>query len=84
MGTDKLNGVEMGALGLLFIGGLNWLLVGLFEFNLVTAIFGEGSALSRIIFVIVGMAAVYLMAFGLKLRRVREASSGALKTSRNG
>jgi len=43
---------------LLVIGGLNWGLVGLFDFNLVKAIFGEG-AFARIIYTIVGLAAVY-------------------------
>jgi uncharacterized protein len=48
---------------LLIIGGLNWGLVGLFDFDLVAAIFGGTvgtySAMSRIIFVIVGAAALY-------------------------
>ncbi len=44
---------------LLIIGGLNWGLVGLFEFNLVAAIFGPGSILSRIIYTLVGLSAVY-------------------------
>jgi len=43
---------------LLVIGGLNWGLVGLLDFNLVKAIFGEG-AFARIIYTIVGLAAVY-------------------------
>lgn len=51
------------AMALLVIGGLNWLLVGLFSFDLVAAIFGgdvgEKSTLSRIIYVIVGIAALY-------------------------
>ncbi|MBM3192978.1 MAG: DUF378 domain-containing protein [Chlamydiae bacterium] len=44
---------------LLVIGGLNWGLVGLADFNLVTYVFGEMLILSRIIFVIVGLAALY-------------------------
>ena len=44
---------------LLIIGGLNWGLVGLFDFNLVAVIFGEMSAVSRIIYILVGLAAVY-------------------------
>ena len=51
------------ALALIIIGGLNWLLVGLFSFDLVAAIFGgevgPRSALSRIIYVIVGVAAIH-------------------------
>lgn len=45
---------------LLVIGGLNWGLVGLFGYNLVDSIFGVDSAFSRIIYVIVGLSAVYV------------------------
>ena len=44
---------------LLIIGGLNWGLVGLFGFDLVATIFGEMSVLSRIVYVLVGLSAVY-------------------------
>ena len=44
---------------LLAIGGLNWGLVGIFNFDLVAAIFGEMSALSRLVYSLVGLAAVY-------------------------
>lgn len=44
---------------LLIIGGLNWGLVGLFNVNLVTAVFGDASWLSRIVFIVVGLAAIY-------------------------
>ncbi len=51
------------AMALLIIGGLNWLLVGLFEFDLVAAIFGgevgPRSGLSRIVYIVVGIAALY-------------------------
>lgn len=43
---------------LLIIGGINWGLVGLFGFNLVSSIFGAMSILTRIIYIIVGAAAV--------------------------
>jgi len=44
---------------LLAIGGLNWGLIGIFNFDLVAAIFGEMSLLSRIVYTLVGLAAVY-------------------------
>ena len=37
------------------IGAVNWGLIGLFDVNLVTLIFGEGSLLSRIVYIIVGL-----------------------------
>lgn len=57
---NKLNALDWVALIVLIIGGLNWLLVGLFQFDLVAALFGDMSALSRIIYVIVGLAAIYV------------------------
>jgi uncharacterized membrane protein YuzA (DUF378 family) len=47
------------AIVLLIVGGLNWLLVGAFDFDLVAALFGEMSGLSRAVYVLVGIAAVY-------------------------
>lgn len=43
---------------LVLIGALNWGLVGLFNFNLVAAIFGEMTALSRLVYVLVGLSAI--------------------------
>jgi uncharacterized membrane protein YuzA (DUF378 family) len=44
---------------LLVIGGINWGLVGLFDVDLVAALFGPMSALSRLVYVVVGLAAGY-------------------------
>ncbi len=44
---------------LLVIGGLNWGLVGLVGFDLVAALFGEWSPLSRTVYILVGLGAVY-------------------------
>ena len=46
---------------LVIIGGLNWALVGLFRFDLVAAIFGNLSIVSRIIYILVGISAVYMI-----------------------
>ena len=43
---------------LLIVGGLNWGLVGLLNFDLVAAIFGDMSPLSRIVYVLVGVSAL--------------------------
>lgn len=48
------------ALVLLIVGGLNWGLVGLFNFDLVAAIFGEMSMLSRVVYSLVGISSVYV------------------------
>jgi uncharacterized membrane protein YuzA (DUF378 family) len=44
---------------LLVVGGLNWGLVGAFGFDLVATIFGQMSGLSKIVYVLVGLAAIY-------------------------
>lgn len=51
------------ALTLVIIGALNWLLVGLFEFNLVDAIFGTLSWLSRLIYILVGVSGLWSIFF---------------------
>ncbi len=57
-----LKGLDFAALLLIVIGGLNWGLVGLFGFNLVAAIFGPMSILSRVVYVLVGLSAIYAAA----------------------
>lgn len=46
---------------LVIIGGLNWGLVGFFKFDLISAVFGDMSALTRIIFALVGLSALYML-----------------------
>ncbi|GAA1569591.1 DUF378 domain-containing protein [Leucobacter aridicollis] len=43
---------------LIIVGGLNWGLVGLFDFNLVDAIFGVGSVMSKVVYILVGLSAL--------------------------
>lgn len=45
-------------LTLVIIGALNWLLIGLFKFDLVAMIFGEMSVLSRIVYTLVGLSGI--------------------------
>jgi uncharacterized membrane protein YuzA (DUF378 family) len=54
-----MRAVNLVTLALVIVGGLNWGLVGLFSFDLVAAIFGEMSALSRIVYVLVGLSALW-------------------------
>lgn len=48
------------ALVLVIVGGLNWGLVGFFEFDLVAAIFGDMSMVSKIVYDVVGICAIYV------------------------
>ncbi|MBN2111138.1 MAG: DUF378 domain-containing protein [Methanosarcinaceae archaeon] len=61
-----MNSLDWAALALVVVGGLNWGLVGAFGFDLVAAIFGEMSAISRIVYVLVGLAALYMIYFATK------------------
>lgn len=51
------------ALTLVIIGALNWLLIGLFKFDLVATLFGNMSVLSRIVYSLVGVSG--LVSFGI-------------------
>ena len=55
------------ALILVIVGGLNWGLVGLFEFNLVDFLFGVGSLLSRIVYILVGIASLWCISLFAKI-----------------
>lgn len=55
---------------LVIIGGINWGLTGLLNLNLVSAIFG---GLARLIFILVGAAAVYLIMYLVKTGGMQEA-----------
>jgi uncharacterized protein len=57
------------ALVLLIVGGLNWLLVGAFNFDLVAAVFGDMSPLSRIVYILVGLSALCILFMSAKLTR---------------
>ena len=58
-----MNVLKILSLVLLIVGGLNWGLWGALEFDLVAAIFGGNTApLAKVIYVVVGLAAVYQLA----------------------
>lgn len=56
------------ALTLVIIGALNWLLVGLFSFNLVDTLFGVSSIISRIVYILVGVCGIWSICFYSKLK----------------
>ncbi|OGZ27416.1 MAG: hypothetical protein A2365_02995 [Candidatus Nealsonbacteria bacterium RIFOXYB1_FULL_40_15] len=62
----NLNVLDAIAVILVVIGGLNWGLVGLADFNLVSAIFGE-TVISSIVYALVGLAAIYVAVVSFKL-----------------
>lgn len=56
-----MNPVSWIAVILVIIGGLNWGLIGFFNYNLVAAIFGAMSGLTRVIYALVGLSALYMV-----------------------
>ncbi|MFZ2125036.1 MAG: DUF378 domain-containing protein [Candidatus Saccharimonadales bacterium] len=54
-----MKALNITALVLLIIGGINWGLVGFFDYNLVDEIFQAGSVMARTIYAIVGVAALW-------------------------
>lgn len=64
-----MRGLGFIALVLLIVGGLNWLLVGLLQFDLVATLFGgQDALLSRIVYTLVGLSALYALTFVSKFK----------------
>ena len=59
--------VECVALTLVITGALNWALVGLFDFNLVTFIFGEGTVITGLIYFVIGLCGIISLTLYSKL-----------------
>lgn len=55
---------------LVIIGAVNWLLVGIFQFDLVAWLFGSATALSRVIYTVIGLAGVWCISFFLRRARL--------------
>ena len=66
-----MSAIDWIAMVLLIVGGLNWGLVGLFNFDLVAMIFGEMSMLSRIVYTLVGLSALYAIYTSSKMSKAR-------------
>ena len=55
----SFNTFDWVAIALLLIGGLNWGMIGAFGVDLVSLLFGSMTALSRVIYALVGISALY-------------------------
>ncbi len=62
----KYNWLDLISLILIIIGALNWGLIGLFNFDLVAALFGTMSMISRIVYSLVGISGLYALSFFMK------------------
>jgi uncharacterized protein len=66
---------------LVIVGGLNWGLVGIAQFDLVAAIFGASSAIARTVYVLVGLSALYQIVPLLKAFQIDEPRAQARRAS---
>lgn len=62
-----LSAVDWAAMVILIVGGINWGLVGLMNFDLVAALFGEMTGAARIVYALVGLSALYAVYLLTKL-----------------
>ena len=60
-----MKAIKIIALILVIVGGLNWGLVGLLDFDLVATLFGDMSSISRVVYTLVGLSAVVLAGVSL-------------------
>jgi uncharacterized membrane protein YuzA (DUF378 family) len=54
-----MKNLELLAIVLLVVGGINWGLVGAFNYNVVTSLLGDGSTMTRAVYALVGLCALY-------------------------
>lgn len=57
----KMSSLDWVASILVVVGGINWGLVGAFNYNLVDSVFGVESTIARIIYVLVGLSALWMV-----------------------
>jgi uncharacterized membrane protein YuzA (DUF378 family) len=57
--TNKTSPLDWVAVALVVIGGINWGLVGVFDFDLVAFLFGAMTGVARVVYVVVALAALY-------------------------
>ncbi|MBI4993394.1 DUF378 domain-containing protein [Candidatus Wolfebacteria bacterium] len=67
--TNKLSVLDWIAFILTIVGGVNWGLIGVLNFDLVAMIFGAMSIVSRVIYVLVGLSSLYLIVICPKLAK---------------
>jgi uncharacterized membrane protein YuzA (DUF378 family) len=64
---SALSALDYLAMALLIVGGLNWAAVGLANVDVVASIFGEGTPVTRLVYVLVGLAGLYAIFIAAKM-----------------
>ena len=78
-----MKALDIIALTLLIIGGINWGLVGLFDLDLVAAMFGIGTTLTKFVYTVVGVAALYSLYLYLPIIRGEDSRRGHIDIDRH-
>lgn len=63
---DNKKIVDLVALVLVIVGAINWGLIGLLGMNLVTSLLGDGTMLTKIVYILIGLSGLYSVSFLLK------------------
>jgi uncharacterized membrane protein YuzA (DUF378 family) len=71
-GHGAMSAPDYIAMLLLIVGGLNWAMVGLFDVDVVATLFGTGTPLTRLVYVLVGVAALYSIYLSSKMATSRK------------
>lgn len=68
---SRLGFIDWLALALMIVGGINWGLVGLMNLDLVAMIFGQMTTASRVVYALVGLAALYGIVLAFRIPAAR-------------
>lgn len=66
---SSMSAIDWIAMALLIIGGLNWAMVGLFQVDVVASLFGIQSAGTRLVYLLVGISALYSIYLAARMAR---------------
>lgn len=68
----KSKGLDYTILSIVIIGCINWGLIGFFDFDLVSTLFGQMSLLTRIVYAIVGIGGLYAISYYGRMQNIAE------------
>lgn len=68
----KSKGLDYTILSIVIIGCINWGLIGFFDFDLVSTLFGQMSLLTRIVYAIVGIGGLYAISYYGRMQNITE------------
>jgi uncharacterized protein len=71
----RFNALDWLSLILVVVGGLNWGLIAVFDFNLIATLFGPLTLTTRVIYLAVGLAALYTIVASMKVTRAERLQS---------